>query len=101
MIEGEVDGHSAASRSKTCFQEQDGVLINDTEEILNNDENECLYNSPLSESSPQNIVFEADSAPFLCCKSVFAVDCSTRLIVCSSHQTRGRAAKIMRSLCER
>ena len=60
---------------------------------------DCLFSFTVT-LFPPNVVFEADSAPFLCCKSVFAVDCSTRLIVCS-HQTRARRQdyeKFMRAL---
>ena len=60
---------------------------------------DCLFSFVVA-LFPPNVVFEADSAPFLCCKSVFAVDCSTRLIVCS-HQTCARRQdyeKFMRAL---
>ena len=61
---------------------------------------DCLFSFTVA-LFPPNIVFEADSAPFLCCKSVFAVDCSTRLIVCSHQTKRARRQdyeKFMRAL---
>ena len=54
-----VEGYLEASTSKTFLQEQYDVTIDDKEEMLSNDENECLYNSPLSENSPLSIIFEA------------------------------------------